>query len=276
MQKVNAFMDNLEVLKSTYENKRKASNLLTRNNSIEVHSKFLLNTKYNIVKSAYEKQKWSKSKQFIYSLLAKDITILNNNRTIEKPVFRRIEKRLDNLIEYKNLLYKKIINPIALNSSYLIDFVHQQYYKYSKKHFLLIIDESKKDFLTNDILYKTFFNEGKKKQILHVYTDGENFSIINNNNYILSFELNSIKIDFFDLEQKEIFSKIEENPIFLKLLPAQKQTISLFKNLMEAGILDTINYNHKLYIKNSALKEEVDTLLSSNIQQEDNIVLLQK
>lgn len=273
MAKVNSFMDNLEVVKTFNKYKTKASNLLTRNTLMDIHSRVTLLAKYEFIKDFHKQTKdnWSEDKRFIFDNLSKDIKQLkNSNGFIERKIFRNIEKNLVSLMTYKSLLEKKILNPLVLNSSFIVDYAHIQYEKYKKRHFRLTIDEEKLDYLNTDIIYKLFFNNGVKENLDVMFSNDGTFSVYIQNKPIVVFELNEKKIKYLTMPIDEIIEDIKENKENIKHLPTTKQTFELFDKLSKEGLLDK-SYNTNLYIKSDILKEKVESIVLRNYDNSNEI-----
>lgn len=267
MSRVNSFMDNLETLKTFNKFKNTASNELTKNTLMDIHSRVSLLDSFSKIKHFYNnnEKKFSEDKKLLFSVLKSDIDILkDSNGLIEKKVFRDIEKNIKTLLVYKSLIEITINNPIVLNSSYLVDYAHIQYNKYNKKQFRLTIDSNKSDLLENDIIYKSFLNNGKKQNIeVILSTNNNHFSLFVDNKPLVVFELNENKLKAIDLPENELINKFKNKEIPIKEIPVNKQTETLYKTLINENLLE--NYNTSLYIKSSSLREKVESILHNKL-----------
>lgn len=267
MSRLNSFMDNLETLKIYNKTKSLPSDNLSKNSLMDIHSRISLINEFQKIKLFHNEnlKNFSEDKKIIFKILEKDIAILkNSDGFIEKKIFRDIEKNTKILITYKKLLELKILNPIILNSSFLVDYTHIQYEKYGKKHFRLTIDKNKMDLLSNDTLYKIFFNDGQKKNIDVVINKDNIFSLYKDNKTVVVFELNENKMMAIKSSENELINLIENKTIDVKEISHSNQTYGLFKKLSNSGQLEKYNFN--LYIKSSNLKKEVDGLFSKHYE----------
>lgn len=270
MSKINSFMDTLEILKIYYEHRRQTSNQFTRPDFVEVYNKYILLKDYESIKYDFNELKNQikvpELNLLEFEIFEKEINkyIENKNKFFDRQSFRKITTHMQTFKDYISVARKTITNPIALNSSWIVDAAHVQFDKYKKKHFQIIIDEIKFSYLENDMLYKIFINNGEKTKLNIIVNDEDKFVVSSEKKVLFAFPISKEKLKLLNLPQEKVLDYLIENPMGIKNLPYTLESITLYKRLIDNNLIAE-NFNSNLYVKNQDTRKKVDVLLLEHI-----------